>query len=51
MTVRFTRRIGRPVRVLVMRVVVVEMLVFHRVVRVLVLMPLGEVKPHTCIHE
>ena len=51
MTVRLARRIVRRMRVLVMRVVMVKMLVLNRIVGMLVLVPLCEVKPHTRSHE
>jgi hypothetical protein len=38
-------------RVLVMSIVMVKMLVLHRIVGVLVLMPFCEVEPHAYGHE
>jgi len=46
MAVQFTRGIARAVRVPVVLVVLVQVLMLHRFVRVLMLVPLGEVKPH-----
>ena len=49
--VRLARRIARLVRVPVMRVVDMAVLVLERLVRVLVLMPLGEMEVKTDRHQ
>lgn len=51
MRVRLAGRIVRGVVVAVMRVVHVPVLVLHRLMDVLVRVPLGQVQPHARAHE
>lgn len=51
MAVNGARGVGRPVGMLVMRVVCVHVLMFHRLVGVLVLVPLGEVQNDPRRHQ
>jgi hypothetical protein len=47
----FARRIVRRMRVLVVFVMIVEMLVFQRLMNMLVFVSLGDVQPHADEHE
>ena len=49
--VRLVRRFGGVVDVLVMFVVGMKMVVLHRLMAMLVLVPFRQVKPHTSTHE
>ena len=51
MAVWFTRRIGRIMFVLMMFVVNVAVLMFHRLVFVFVLVPFGQMEPHAQAHK
>lgn len=49
--VRFPRRIGRGVEVPVVLIVDVAVLMLHRLVNMLVLMPLGQMQPQASGHQ
>ena len=51
MGVRFARRIGRRVIVLMVLVMTMPMLVFHGFVQMLVLVPLGQMEPQPKAHQ
>jgi hypothetical protein len=51
MAVRLAGRVVRPMHVLMMRIVMVEVLVLRCRVRVLVLVTFGQVKPHARRHQ